>query len=510
MSTTHDRDIFPASLRGRRILLCVESFGPINGVSRTNLNLVNHLRAHGALVAVVAPYNHTKVNTFCAQRNDDPDGVMRCQEVRVTGYPLPFNPELSVVYPVRLFKLYEKTFGCLPDLIYLGSPASLGFQIMLQLQQQPREAQVPLICNFQTDLGAYCKILFPKPLGGFANWLFSVVQGYLFRQPSVNTVFYPSTFVGKYLKGEVGVPEDKMAVLRRGVDTEGFSPSKRSEKLRREWAPDGQIILLTCSRLAGEKGFAFLAEAAKELDARGFDFKLVIVGGNRNPTVEQEVKDLFAPLSLRGKVVFTGFRVGEELMTHYASADIFLHCSVTETFGLVVLEAMASGVPVIARDEGGPSDTIEHGAGGFLVPPRDLHGFVDHVVKLATDGPLREQFRRQARAQAAEAKWERIGNTVAWKMAEAIERREEEQAEYQLAADNLMRSKKPMLAWVLASAAVRRLLAAKMVNIKLAWAFSLVFSFWSMVSVYLLLIEVVHSAKDRVPRLFFFVRSLFR
>ena len=509
MSVAHDGNTFPTSLRGRRILLCVESFGPINGVSRTNLNLVNHLRAHGALVAVVAPYNHTKVNTFCAQENDDPGHVIRNQEIRVAGYPLPFNPELSIVYPIRLLKLYERTFGCPPDLSYLGSPASLGFQIMLQVQQQARDAQVPVICNFQTDLGAYCKILFPRPLGGFASWMLSTVQGYLFQDPSVKTVFYPSTFVGNYLKGEVGVPEAKMEVLRRGVNTVGFNPSKRSDKLRSEWAPDGQVILFTCSRIAGEKGFPFLAQAANELDARGLDFKLVVVGGNRNATVEQEVKDLFAPLSQKGKVIFTGFRVGEELMMHYASADVFLHCSVTETFGLVVLEALASGVPVVARDEGGPSDIIEHGAGGYLVPPDDLDGFVEKVLELAVDRPLREQFAQAARSQACEATWEKIGNTVAWKMAETIKKREAEQAARQSTADNPVHSGKPMLAWIMVNTAARRLLAAKVVDARIGWALSLVIWFWAVVSIYLVFIKTVHLVKDRAPRPLSAVRSVF-
>jgi hypothetical protein len=120
LESTHDLSQFPSGLRGRKILLCVESFGPINGVSRTNLNLVNHLRANGALVSVVAPDNHTKVNAFTAIDNVATD-QMRSQEVRVGGYPVPFNPELSIVYPLRLGRLYERTFGGPPDLIYSDS-----------------------------------------------------------------------------------------------------------------------------------------------------------------------------------------------------------------------------------------------------------------------------------------------------------------------------------------------------------------------------------------------------
>lgn len=494
--STHDLGSFPVGLRGRRILFCVESFGPINGVSRTNMNLVNHLRSHGAQVAVVAPHNHTKVNTFEAIDNID-TGSMRAQEIRLTGYPLPFNPELSIVYPVRLFQLYERTFGGPPDLIYLGSPASLGFQVLLHIRQQSAEAQIPVICNFQTDLAGYCEILFPQPLGSIASWTFSKVQGYLFSHSSVKTIFYPSKFVRRYLEGEAGVQGDKLDVLRRGVNTDGFSPLKRSNDLRKQWAPDGEIILFTCSRLAGEKGFGFLADAAHELARRGLKFKLVIVGGNRNTVVEQEVKNLFRPLSDKGQVIFAGFKTGEELMTYYASADLFLHCSITETFGLVVLESMASGVPVIARDEGGPSDIIEHGTSGFLIPPHELDAFVEKVLEVSKQPLLREHLSSAARHQACEATWDKISNKVAWKMLDTIEEHENEQAEDQLTASHAARESPPLWSWFIMSTALRRVIAPRVIDAKLIWGLSIIVTFWAGVSVYLAFIKAAHFIKNK-------------
>ncbi|KAG6034863.1 hypothetical protein E4U41_006355, partial [Claviceps citrina] len=362
-----DRDLgrFPPSLKGKRILLCTESFGPVNGVSRTTLMLVNHLRSNGAQVAVVAPHNHTNHNTFSPPPSPPPSPNLgpadRQPEVRVAGYPLPFNPELSVVYPVRASTLYSRTFGhdSPPDLVYLASPASLGFQVMLQLrqQQQQQQQQTPVICNFQTDLSGYCSILFPAPLSHMAVLALDAVQSYLFRHSSVKTIFYPSRSVRRYLERN-RVPAGKLELLTRGVDAQLFDPSRRSEQLRRELAPNGETIFVTVSRLAGEKGFGFLAAAASAMATRGLNFTLYIVGGNRNPDVEKAVQDLFEPeLRQRRRVIFAGFKAGEDLATAYASGDVFLHTSVTETFGLVVLEAMASGVPVVARDEGGPSDT---------------------------------------------------------------------------------------------------------------------------------------------------------
>ncbi|KAK4446968.1 glycosyltransferase [Podospora aff. communis PSN243] len=430
----HPLSEFPDSLRGKRILLCTESFGPVNGVSRTTLMLVNHLRAHGVNVAVVAPDNHTRNNTFVPKQpitasESSPDNVRRQSlDVRIQGYPLPYNPELSIVYPVRLSTLYRRTFETTPDLIYLASPASLGFQVMLQLRQQPLENQVPIICNFQTDLAGYCNILFPPPFSNLAVLVFAHVQSFLFNHSSVKTLFYPSRFIRRYLE-EQRVQSDKLEILQRGVDTELFHPSKQSAALRKRLAPNNEIILICVSRLGGEKGFDFLAEAAKELDARGLNFKLHTVGGNRNAAVEVEIKDSFSDLVDKGRVEFAGFLVGEELARAYASADIFLHCSVTETFGLVVLESMASGVPVVARDEGGPSDTVRDGETGFLTPPESLDAFVEKVLLLARDAPLRERFKKNARAEAEEATWDKINNQVAWRMADTIAQSERERAE---------------------------------------------------------------------------------
>ncbi|KAI0595732.1 hypothetical protein F4775DRAFT_568086 [Biscogniauxia sp. FL1348] len=499
-NNAHDLATFPEGLRGRKILLCTESFGPVNGVSRTTLMLVNHLRSHGALVSVVAPYNHTKVNTFSPINNlDDADKkkqVSYCSETRLTGYPLPFNPELSVVYPVRLSELYRRSFGGPPDIIYLASPASLGFQVMLQLRQQVEDAQVPIICNFQTDLAGYCSILFPSPLGAIASWVLATVQGYLFRHTSVKTVFYPSTFVKRYLEDVAGVPSEKLSVLRRGVSTDGFHPRRRSEELRKQWAPNGELILFTCSRLAGEKGFGFLAQAANELHKRHLDFKLVIVGGNRNPVVEEEIKEMFEPLRANGRVIFTGFKVGEELARHYASADMFLHCSVTETFGLVVLEAMASGVPVVARDEGGPSDTIDHGKSGFLVPPDDLEGFVGKVLALADDPKLRQQISEAGRAQALKATWETIGNKVAWKMLQTIgDRERNEDSEISTRSVWLVKS------LLLYYASVRRRVVSRIVDAKMLLGLLTILGFWACVSVYLVFTNAVHLARTRLPGL---------
>ncbi|KAI9649766.1 hypothetical protein NHQ30_002347 [Ciborinia camelliae] len=455
---------FPEALKGKHILLATESFGPVNGVSRTTLNLVEYLRRNGVLVAVVAPHNSTGAPPIASTTKNDQI------ELRLKGYPLPYNPELSVVYPVRLSQLYARTFGSRPDLIYLASPASLGFQILLQLRQQQKKSQIPVLLNFQTDLSGYCEILFPSPLDRWAVLVFGRVQGYLFQWEGVKTVFYPSRYVKRYLV-KTGVQAEKMVNLRRGVDGSMFHPSKRLEKLREDWAPNGELIMICVARLAPEKGFEFLSEVVKELHRRDLNFKLIIVGGNQSQKVEQEVKNLFKGLATEGKVIFTGMLRGEALVSAYASADIFLHCSITETFGLVVLESMASGVPVIARDEGGPSEIVIDNQTGYLIPPASLKEFVEKVLRLSKDSQLRSTMSIESRRIAEEATWDSIGNRVAWKMADALK-------STQSAADAWPNMKAPLYSWLLMTEGLRNLLVSLIADARLLAGLGIIFGAW--------------------------------
>jgi glycosyltransferase involved in cell wall biosynthesis len=395
---------FPAALKGKRILLATESLGPVNGVSRTTLSLIQYLRRNGVQVAVVAPQAPGRKT-----RVEDANEI----EIRLAGYPLPYNPELAVVYPFRIDRLCERTFQ--PDIIYLASPASLGFQILLQLRQL--QFQPVVLCNFQTDLSAYCEILFPTPLDAWAVWVLRSTQGYLFSHPAVRTVFYPSFGVRKYLE-KAGVQPSKLVNLRRGVNTELFNPSALDVDYRKQLAPNGEVILVSVSRIAPEKGFEFLSEVAHTLVSKSFPFHLLIVGGNRNPAVEVAVQELFSDIS--SHVTFTGMLEGTNLARAYASGDIFLHSSITETFGLVVLEAMASGLPVIARDEGGPSEIVEHDRSGYLVPPSDVSTFVSRIEELSSNTSLRFAMGKTAREISLQATWEKINNRVAHQLADAL------------------------------------------------------------------------------------------
>jgi hypothetical protein len=206
------------------------------------------------------------------------------------------------------------------------------------------------------------------------------------------------------------------------------------------------------------------------------------------------------------KVIFAGQKTGEDLATAFSSGDVFLHCSITETFGLVVLESMASGVPVVARDEGGPSDIVQHGKTGFLVNPTDLHAFVDKAVLLANDIALRKRFGVDARAQAEEATWEKINHKVAWRMLDTIEAHERDQAARQLADGNGQRrsgaatmtrgvvSTTPIFGWLFLNDDIR----ARIVDARIGGGLAVICAFWGAVGLYLLCIKAALWVKARV------------
>jgi glycosyltransferase involved in cell wall biosynthesis len=397
---------FPTVLLDERILLTSESLGPINGVSRTTTSLILSLQQQPVSMKLVAPH-------YIDSKSTSPLAIGPVR--RLGGLPLPYTPELTVAYPFRLDRICA---NFKPTIMYLASPASVGFQVMLQLRCMSNPPIV--MANFQTDLSAYSSIILPAPLDRYSKWLLQMVEGYLYSFDAVHTVFYPSLPVFQYLAAS-GVPKAKLVHLGRGVDTRLFQPTHRDEAWRQQLASNAEIILVCVGRLAPEKGFPFLAAVAVRLAALHVPFKLLVIGGNKNTAVEDAVRSSFGPVSDR--VVFTGFLEGPRLARAYASADVFVHCSVTETFGLVVLEAMASGLPIVARDAGGPSEIVQDAVSGYLTAPDSLTDFVARVRELASDTALRSRMAARARAQAEDSTWEKINLRVAARMAEAVEER---------------------------------------------------------------------------------------
>lgn len=214
-------------------------------------------------------------------------------------------------------------------------------------------------------------------------------------------ILAPTEPMRTYLK-TVGVGDEAISVWGRGVDTSRFNPSKRKEN---HWPsiPQGNNKVLFVSRLTREKEPQTLVRLYKLFADKRPDISMVIVGdGPMRAKLEKHMPD----------AVFMGKQTGEELSVAYASADIFVFPSTTETFGNVVLEALSSGLPVVAANAGGPSDIVENGESGFLVEPKNEQSFFDKIVELVDSLQMRKDMSEAAIAYAESQGWEKLANQL--------------------------------------------------------------------------------------------------
>jgi len=192
---------------------------------------------------------------------------------------------------------------------------------------------------------------------------------------------------------------ERIELLSRGVDSQLFHPSRRSQALRERWGLQaGDTAILHVGRLAPEKNLRLLKSTFEALKTRypRRHLKLIVVGdGPERAMLEEQLPE----------AVFCGTQRGEELATHYASADVFLFPSMTETFGNVVLEALASGLGVVAYDEAAAGQHIRHGHNGALAMPGDEEAFIDAACWLLDDSETLRRVRLNARQHASRQGW---------------------------------------------------------------------------------------------------------
>jgi phosphatidylinositol alpha 1,6-mannosyltransferase len=337
-----------------RIAYVTESFPPdVNGVAHTAVRVAEHLVSRGHDPLIIAPEPARGV-TY-------PDSDFSFPVVRVRSMAIPSYSELRVGLPGPWVKAAIAEHGA--QLVHLAGPFVLG----ASAAATARKMNVPTVAVYATDVPAYAKAYHTGPLGEAFAWrrLRNIHNG-------VTRTLAPSSATASELHAH-GI--ERVWLWGRGVDSVRFDPAKRSEKLRAELAPRGELLVGYVGRLAPEKRVELLAQVDRLPGVR-----LVIVGTGPS---EQQVRR-----ALPG-AAFLGKRGGEELATIYASLDVFAHAGPHDTFGNTLQEAAASGLPVVAPAAGGPIDLVRDGQTGFLVPPGDATAMAAAVGKLVTDPALR-------------------------------------------------------------------------------------------------------------------------
>ncbi|MFJ3650436.1 glycosyltransferase family 4 protein [Streptomyces murinus] len=357
-----------------RVVIVTESFPPdVNGVAHCALQTARHLvdRGHHPLVVAPAPAPGTS-----------PDTDAPCPVVRIPSLPLPGYPQVRVALPSR--RLAAALVTHRPDVVHLASPFVLGARGMAAAAR----LGLPAVAVYQTDLAGYARTYMGA--GEAAAWR---------RIRSVHAAADRTLAPSSAALGDLethGVP--RVRLWPRGVDTVRFRPDRRDETLRRELAPNGELIVGYVGRLAPEKHVELLAGVCA-LDG----VRLVVVGDGPSHAHLTE--------ALPG-AVFLGRRTGDDLARIFASLDVFAHTGPFETFCQTVQEAMASGVPVVAPAVGGPLDLVDHGRTGLLVPPRDAEAVQGAVRSLAEDPARRIAFGAAARTLVEGRTWAAVGDRL--------------------------------------------------------------------------------------------------
>jgi glycosyltransferase involved in cell wall biosynthesis len=363
--------------RAVRICYVTETWPPeINGVALTVERTVRHLRERRHRVLLVRPRQRGEAACDSAS------------EWRTAGAPIPMYPDLrfglATAAAVRERLVRER-----PALVHVATPGPLGHAAV----RAARSLGVPVTCDFRTNFHGYSR---HYGLG----WLEPAVFAYLRSlHRGAACTFVPT----RAMRSELGTQGfEGLEVIGRGVDSARFSPAKRSAALRASWGVQGDDapVLLYVGRLAAEKNVELALKSWQALRATVPQARMVLVGDG----------PLRARLQSRyPEARFVGMQRGESLAIHFASADLMLFPSESETFGNVTLEGLASGLGVIAYRAAAAAEHITDGRSGWLVPPGDAEAYAHTVLHVALTAPaLLHSVRRRAREAALRATWDEV------------------------------------------------------------------------------------------------------
>jgi glycosyltransferase involved in cell wall biosynthesis len=395
-------DIQTGPQRPLRIACVTETYPPeINGVAMTVARLVQGLRARHHNVRVVRP----RQASDAPASPDDGDFLVR-------GVPIPRYEGLKMGLPCtgKLVKLWKRDR---PDVVHIATEGPLGRSAL----QAAKALGLPVCSEFRTNFHAYSA---HYGLG----FMKTLILGYLRRfHNATQCTMVPTQALHDDLQRE-GFRD--LLTVARGVDTRRFDPARRSAALRAQWGATDDDLVVTCvGRLAPEKNLATLLDAFDAIHRAQPRARLVLVGDG---PMRKELE------ARRPDAVFAGQRMGDELAAYYASADLFLFPSITETFGNVTTEAMASGLAVVAYDYAAARRVIVDGENGTLVPYDDRAAFVAAAARTAADLARCRVLGVRARTSVLSLDWDGIAAQVEGVMHTVIARKAAPAPDYAFAS----------------------------------------------------------------------------
>lgn len=387
MDGKHSNAQFPTTLR---VALVTETYPPeVNGVALTLSRLVSGLRERGHHVQLIRPRQGKQEAPACG-----PGFV----EILTPGLPIPGYPGLRFGLAARgtLQRLWSQDA---PDIVHVATEGPLGAAAIAAA----RALKLPVSSGYHTNFQAYSH---HYRLG----WLRGSVARHLRRLHNrTDLTLVPTHHLARQLTADGYRNVD---VLARGVDTRLFNPDRRSNALRESWGADADTLVVTyIGRMAPEKNLSLVAETFQAIVQRIPRARLLFVGDGPSLTFLKQGNR---------QHVFAGMRLGEDLAAHYASADLFLFPSLTETFGNVVPEALASGLGIVAFDYAAAADLIDDHSNGRRVPAGNRQAFIDAALSLADNPRSLAEMRARAATSVASLEWERIHERFAHKLGQVL------------------------------------------------------------------------------------------
>ncbi len=362
-------------LRPMRIAFVTETWPPeLNGVSLTVERSVRYLRSRGHAVEVIRPRQPGEA------RLDSAD------ELRTAGCAIPMYPEMrfGLARMATLLRRFERSA---PELVHLATPGPLAWAALAAA----RARGLATTSDFRTNFHQYSRYY------GF-GFLAGPGLGLLRRFHNLSDRTFVPTRATRDELAAAGF--HNLSVVGRGVDTGRFAPALRSASLRTAWgAADDGPVFLTVGRVAAEKNVELALRAFAALRARRADARMVVVGdGPARKRLEAQHRE----------ALFVGVKRGAELATHYASADVFLFPSLSDTFGNVVMEALASGLPVVSFACAAAAEHVQDGVSGRLVAPGDEAAYIAAAADLAVAPAALAPLRAAALDAARRATWDDV------------------------------------------------------------------------------------------------------
>ncbi|MFV2048199.1 glycosyltransferase family 4 protein [Metabacillus sp. YM-086] len=358
-----------------RIAIFTDTFAPdVNGVARTLKRFTDYLEHNGYEFRVFAPES-TNESLFSSHIH------------RFTSLPFFLYPECRLALP-NMLHVKSELQKFKPDLIHVATPFNIGLCGL----HYAKKLNIPLVGSYHTDFDQYLEYydfqFLSKFLWKYMHW---------FHKP-LRKIFVPSKETLEQLKRK---GFSNLHIWGRGVECQLFHPNYPSEEIRHKYRIKEKYILSYVGRLAPEKDIETLMNITQSLpqNMKNHIHWLIVGDGPSKEDMQKKAPE---------NMTFAGYLNGVDLAKVYAASDLFVFPSPTETFGNVVLEALASGTPVIGANSGGVKNIFKENQTGHLCEPRNVEQFTNAIIHLLTNHSLKTQMGKEARQYALSQTWDQI------------------------------------------------------------------------------------------------------